>query len=409
MVDNKLIIFQGQFQIEDEDYYNVKDALVDILLMIENIKSVEIDGINYNLDFYFGADYKMLRLIYGQKASNANEACIYCKTNLNIPMETPVDKNLEYSIFRSIEDTPDNFEPILKFIDYKRVVIDLLHMFLRITDFLYEIILNKLSKMDNNNTGNMNARPNLKIFLEFLKSRCKITNASFVQEGQIRLRNLNRNERLKIFRELVKKEKENLVNSDEDLNYRRSFGNIFQYKELKSKNRRNHFDFEIEYFVWQKFYRIYLKLIRYDIKIENIIEILKKEKDLTKIREMRKLEKIKSISSLKEQLKVWLDSYVDLSIEYRGIKTISPYIHIFVFHLVELLDIHGNINLFNVQGLEKLNHFCIEYYHHCTNKNSSRNKYLAQLLKKRNRVEFLKLREFNYDPVLFSEEENEDD
>ena len=377
--------------------------------MIENTKSIEIAGIDYNIDYYFGADYKMLRLIYGQKASNANEACIYCKTNLNLPIETPVDQSLEYKIFRNIEDTPDNFEPILKFIDYKHVVVDLLHMFLRITDFLYEIILNKLSKMDQNNTSNMSARPNLTIFLEFLKSRCKITNASFVQDGQVRLRNFNSNERLKVFKELVKKEKENVKNSEEDIYYRRSFGKIFQYKAPKYTKRRNHFDFEIEYYVWQKFYRIYLNLIKYYIQIEKIKDILAKEKDANRILQMRNEEKNKSIAILKGELRVWLSSYVDLSIEYRGIQTISPYIHIFVFHLTELLEIHGNINLFNVQGLEKLNHFCIQYYHHCTNKNNTGNKYLSQLIKKRHRVEFLTLREFNVDPVIFSDEEREDD
>ncbi len=56
-----------------------------------------------------------------------------------------------------------------------------------------------------------------------------------------------------------------------------------------------------------------------------------------------------------------------------------------------MLEIHQNINIFNTQGLEKLNDFCTQYYHGCTNKHNERNEYLNILFKKRNRVEFFNL------------------
>jgi hypothetical protein len=39
---------------------------------------------------------------------------------------------------------------------------------------------------------------------------------------------------------------------------------------------------------------------------------------------------------------------------YHG-DVVTPYIHIFVSHFHEFLELHGDLNLFNQEGLEKLN------------------------------------------------------
>ena len=44
------------------------------------------------------------------------------------------------------------YEPILNFIDFDNVVIDMLHLLLRITDRLYELILEKLTLYDKNDS-----------------------------------------------------------------------------------------------------------------------------------------------------------------------------------------------------------------------------------------------------------------
>lgn len=61
----------GSFEIVKEDYENVKEALKELLFLLENIKAIEIAENNYKIDFYLGCDYKMIRILYGQKASNA--------------------------------------------------------------------------------------------------------------------------------------------------------------------------------------------------------------------------------------------------------------------------------------------------------------------------------------------------
>ena len=57
--------------------------------------------------------------------------------------------------------------------------------------------------------------------------------------------------------------------------------------------------------------------------------------------------------------------------------------------------------------MEKLNGFSIKYYSLCTNKNNKKNKFLAQLIKKRNRIEFLTLNG-DYDEFRNFEEDQSD-
>ena len=53
-----------------------------------------------------------------------------------------------------------------------------------------------------------------------------------------------------------------------------------------------------------------------------------------------------------------------------------------------MLELQNNSNKYSTQPNEKLNGFSTIYYHICTNKNNTGLKYLSQLFKKRNRLEF---------------------
>ena len=96
-----------------------------------------------------------------------------------------------------------------------------------------------------------------------------------------------------------------------------------------------------------------------------------------------------SSEELSEDLNNWLESYLFINELNRNSIKITPYIHVFVNPIPQFLEIHQNINSFNTQGSEKLNGFCTHYYHRCTNKQHK--KYLNQLFKKRNRIEFFNL------------------
>ena len=72
-------------------------------------------------------------------------------------------------------------------------------------------------------------------------------------------------------------------------------------------------------------------------------------------------------------------------------ESVTSYIHSFVYHLHELKDLHGNINLLNLEGLEKKNHLLSVQYFRATNKQLNQNKsdYLMQLLFQQNRIDLL--------------------
>jgi len=115
--------------------------------------------------------------------------------------------------------------------------------------------------------------------------------------------------------------------------------------------------------IWRDFFDIYVSIKSCDSSIDNYIE------------------------NLTERLKAWLKLFIKLN----GPESITPYIHAFVFHLPEFIQIHRNVNLFNMQGLEKLNDFMTRSYHSSTNKHLPEQQFLFQLMKKRNRLEYFDL------------------
>lgn len=83
---------------------------------------------------------------------------------------------------------------------------------------------------------------------------------------------------------------------------------------------------------------------------------------------------------MREKAYKWL---LDFESIYPASK-ITPYIHILGEHIWEMIKEHGDISLFTMQGLERLNDMTTKDYFTSTNKRSD---YLIQLLKKRNRID----------------------
>ena len=70
------------FEIKSESYVELKSCLNELLELLSNVDKIEINAKTYDIDFYLGSDYKMLRLLFGQKASNALEGCLYCNCSM---------------------------------------------------------------------------------------------------------------------------------------------------------------------------------------------------------------------------------------------------------------------------------------------------------------------------------------
>jgi len=68
-IDNTFIL--GSFEITKEEYEQIKLCLKQLLKLLENTKVIKLHNLNYNIIFYLGCDYKMIRILYGQKAPNS--------------------------------------------------------------------------------------------------------------------------------------------------------------------------------------------------------------------------------------------------------------------------------------------------------------------------------------------------
>ena len=89
------------------------------------------------------------------------------------------------------------------------------------------------------------------------------------------------------------------------------------------------------------------------------------------------------IDSFKEKLQDWMKLFLSL---YQT-RHVTPYMHALVQHVPELMAILGNLNMFNQQGLEKLNQNQTQDFFRSTN--YRRTEAMLMLLQKRNRLEEL--------------------
>ena len=77
------------FQVQQENYDQIKGCLNQLLNDIKNINTVNINGEIFNIKKSIGGDLKFLASLYGINAANADHPCIWCKVNIkeNIDFE----------------------------------------------------------------------------------------------------------------------------------------------------------------------------------------------------------------------------------------------------------------------------------------------------------------------------------
>ncbi len=235
--------------------------------------------------------------------------------------------------------------PIFDFIAFDKIVVDLLHLFLRITDKLFELLLRRLQMLDDplgkNKKSNINDWPFTKSFFDYVEYKCNVTAPFYFKErdnaSTIKLRKLNQNERLSIF------------------------NNMLALEQILPLAIRN--DMGI------------LRLTRLFNEFKEIM------KQITEVDENNF--SLETKNELSARLKKWLHDYIRMD------SKITPYIHIFVYHIPDLIESHKNLNLFSMQGMEKANHFVKINFFRQTN--HQKNGFTTTLLEKLNRLEYFHL------------------
>ena len=136
------------FQIEKECYELVEKSLKELLiLIIKGLKTLLIDQKSYKINWYLSGDLKFLALVLGINAANSYYPCIFCDSHKNTFKNT-IHSNCRK--FDSVEIGNLGFknEPIIDFIKPENVIVDILHLFLRISDKLIDILISDLEKFD---------------------------------------------------------------------------------------------------------------------------------------------------------------------------------------------------------------------------------------------------------------------
>jgi len=204
----------GIFEIINENYDELKVCLKEVFEQISSISYVEYKGEKFKIDKTLGGDLKFLANVMGLDGANSNYPCVYCTAHKKEFSNESLDLTGKK---RSIEEAQNNYkrreihfrkgysrQPIAFCFSYDKCVVDLLHLFLRITDVLEERLIIKLKTIDAININpsdcnDLNKQPMLKKYIDFLANEIGISRVYYLKDNCICLRSLVGNEKLKLF------------------------------------------------------------------------------------------------------------------------------------------------------------------------------------------------------------------
>ena len=166
-----------------ESYDDLANALQDICREAKDLEVLTVDDKVYKLQFFLGGDLKFLAIICGIDAANAEHACVWCECpkNNRSNMEEQWSLTDTEKGARTIQGITEksklgkknknrcncSHEPLFPFIPIARVVVDSLHMFLRISDHLTDLLIRDLRIHDTEKTFE-------ETYEKFLNEVCKV-------------------------------------------------------------------------------------------------------------------------------------------------------------------------------------------------------------------------------------------
>jgi len=336
-----------------EGYDEILAGLQDICDEARDIEVISIDQKVYQVTWFLGGDWKFLALVCGLDNASSNFSCIWCKC----PKSKRSDMTLQWSIndsaegARSVEEishkaklssnSKNRFncsnKPIFSFIPMERVVIDHLHLFLRISDVLITLLIRDLEIVDDlhDKLPNKKKGKSLVTYKEFLNGPCKIKFAWYIDKESKRLkcRDLTGPEKIRLF---------------ENIDFPKLFPTLPNTDKVQK--------------LWKDFYSL--------------------------VQQLRKPQ-CDDIDQFERSAKTWVTDFVHL---YQS-KDVTPYMHAFSMHVSQFLRLHGNISSFTQQGLEKVNDITTKFYQRASNHHDFES--LQQILQKHNRLETLEHRGFS--------------
>lgn len=148
---------------EAEKYEQLRMALEDVRKEVEQLDTIIVDGISYKVNFYLGGDWKFLALVTGINSASCRHSCIWCKCpsqerhltdkqwsliDVELGART-IEENIELSrLPKSRKKFNVSHAPLFPTIPLRNVVIDNLHLFLRVADVLVDLLIVELRRQD---------------------------------------------------------------------------------------------------------------------------------------------------------------------------------------------------------------------------------------------------------------------
>jgi hypothetical protein len=191
----------GIFCVDYENFDEVHKCLQIIKQDYYSLTQIEIQSKNknimnsYRIEKFLGGDWKYLAIILGINAANSNYFCLYChnrrhsvtKENYKIVEYRLTEKHGNNRTLAKAQEAVNNQAkeygylkmPIFDFIEFFKVIPDLMHLFNRISGKLCNLFYRKLSERDSRKSQKLKIT-----FIEFLKETCRISNPFSAKEDK---------------------------------------------------------------------------------------------------------------------------------------------------------------------------------------------------------------------------------
>jgi hypothetical protein len=337
-----------------ENYSNLCGALVDIRNEVESLSNISVGNEVFDIEWFLGGDWKFLACVCGLGAAHANSPCIWCKCTLYDKFDPSKTWSLlditkgartiaeiqELAAKKKSSSASHNVKnaPLFPSISLDHVIIDLLHLFLRISDNLINLLILHLRKADSiekkrafNEGFERSKYRHMAAWENYLNERLKIPFNWFVckDSKKLKWRDLTGPEKIKLFRNI-------------------KIGDIL-LDDPKTETVQE---------LWDNF----MSLIE-TLSSSNSAEV--------------------NVEKFKQDTQSWFELFLSI---YPA-KHVTPYMHALLWHVPEFLELYGKIHPFTQQGLEKLNDKTTKDFFRSTNQRGI--DALFQLVEKRNRMEYL--------------------
>lgn len=336
---------------EPESYEALKSALYDIVADVESLTTIDVNGMTFDVEYYLGGDWKFLAMVTGIDSASSTYACIWCKcpalerhiSTQKWSMFDPklgarsIEENIKLASSRSGKSFNVSCLPIFPTIPLSRVVVDNLHMFLRVADTLVDLLIGSLRTMDKvNHTLRVRSLSGLTHLATFERSLKQMGISGYTfwigrDSQKLKWRTLTGPEKLIVFANIDIPE---------------------LFPDLENKHQVQS--------LWSDL-----------LEINKLLSARPGEVTTSHV----KLFETKS--------KAFVDAFVDV---YPA-KHVTPYMHCMMQHVTEFMTAHGSILPFTQQGMEKYNDVMTKDYFRSTSHHSEES--LVQIMQKQNRLEHL--------------------